>query len=641
MYLWHELGIARTQDERAIKHAYAIKLKLIRPEDDPAAFQRLREAYEAALSYAHSARDHAPHFASTQLAWNTTWNRDATHADAQHVEEIREAAEDKSRNAAGELPEMSQARDCVDRRPEIGSELEAGLSEGEDFGSYDARPSEPGSASGSADADPDLRNDISPWLRKFDNEEYARERVDAFMREAAGQSAWEVAALLSAALNDPELTNLALREEFDVHLMRAVHRNRELGQQFILGVAQALKWEGDERPAVYAEPQVVADVLARIRAARQYHKLQMRSAESAAVRIILGDYTPRQFVWRALDKRLVLRMRNAHLELSEVMSELAQSFVDPRILDWWQRKAGRVNFYWHHLLWAGVLWMLMEASEFQHAFPWNLRGADAFPNAGGGPLLWAIALPLGCGGALCYEWALLRWERAWATGVGRQPLFMFGWPLAMLLLAGLAALDSSSALPLRWILAPLNGAVLLWAMRALDFKPRPEEGTHIAVACAVFGLWAWCTIAFSDIVLAMLTGMNMFLLLGRGRTVTASAVEHYGGKRASAIWTYAWFLPLAALVSLTLLRPAYLHHNAAWLFACYFLSIWGMLATPFHVQRCAGCLIYGFMGAFIVAAWLAPTGDDQRLSMVCSLAFALLLGAYFLVELLRRVRAVK
>src|SRR2546423_7730224 len=97
------------------------------------------------------------------------------------------------------------------------------------------------------------------------------------MREAAGQSAWEVASLLSAALNDPELTNLALREEFDVHLMRAVHRNRELSQQFILGVAQALKWEGDERPAVYAEPQVVADVLARIRAARQYHKLQMRS----------------------------------------------------------------------------------------------------------------------------------------------------------------------------------------------------------------------------------------------------------------------------------------------------------------------------------------------------------------------------
>jgi tetratricopeptide (TPR) repeat protein len=47
---WKELGIGRTRDVRLIKKAYAARLKYVHPEDDTAGFQRLREAYEAALA---------------------------------------------------------------------------------------------------------------------------------------------------------------------------------------------------------------------------------------------------------------------------------------------------------------------------------------------------------------------------------------------------------------------------------------------------------------------------------------------------------------------------------------------------------------------------------------------------------------
>ena len=48
------LGLAPDADERTIKRAYAAKLKTVRPDEDPAGFQRLNEAYRAALQWAQS-----------------------------------------------------------------------------------------------------------------------------------------------------------------------------------------------------------------------------------------------------------------------------------------------------------------------------------------------------------------------------------------------------------------------------------------------------------------------------------------------------------------------------------------------------------------------------------------------------------
>ncbi|MBR9972740.1 hypothetical protein [Magnetospirillum sulfuroxidans] len=49
---WNELGMDGPGDRRAIKRAYAVRLKSCRPEDDAEGFARLRQAYEIAQAWA-------------------------------------------------------------------------------------------------------------------------------------------------------------------------------------------------------------------------------------------------------------------------------------------------------------------------------------------------------------------------------------------------------------------------------------------------------------------------------------------------------------------------------------------------------------------------------------------------------------
>lgn len=56
---WDVLEIAPTADRNAIRVAYANRLKVIRPDEDAAGFQRLREARDAALWFAHQQESNA------------------------------------------------------------------------------------------------------------------------------------------------------------------------------------------------------------------------------------------------------------------------------------------------------------------------------------------------------------------------------------------------------------------------------------------------------------------------------------------------------------------------------------------------------------------------------------------------------
>ncbi|MNS41642.1 hypothetical protein D3C72_740000 [compost metagenome] len=53
--IWRELAISPSTDEREIRRAYARRLKIVHPEDDPEGFQALRAAFEQAMNHARHA----------------------------------------------------------------------------------------------------------------------------------------------------------------------------------------------------------------------------------------------------------------------------------------------------------------------------------------------------------------------------------------------------------------------------------------------------------------------------------------------------------------------------------------------------------------------------------------------------------
>lgn len=54
-----QLGLEADADERAVKRAYAGRLRTTRPDSDPEGFQRLHEAYQAALAWVRTEREEA------------------------------------------------------------------------------------------------------------------------------------------------------------------------------------------------------------------------------------------------------------------------------------------------------------------------------------------------------------------------------------------------------------------------------------------------------------------------------------------------------------------------------------------------------------------------------------------------------
>lgn len=108
---FEHLGIAPTDDEREIKRAYARRLRQVRPDDDPAGFQALHEAYQYCLGCALYLRWQALEQAAGPPA------QAAGHEDAHSHDDAAQAAHADAAHAEARHADRRPGHDLHDHHP--------------------------------------------------------------------------------------------------------------------------------------------------------------------------------------------------------------------------------------------------------------------------------------------------------------------------------------------------------------------------------------------------------------------------------------------------------------------------------------------------------------------------------------------
>lgn len=259
--LWDILGTEPTGDERAIKRAYAKRLKVTRPEDDPQAFQELRDAYEYALH-------HAPRFAAELAGLH---DEDETPAPAPEPELIIETQAPPAELWGIVEPVAEQAP----------AEL---------WGVIDTPPPPPPELWGVVEIDP-AEEAAGIW----------QACLDQLQQFDAGPA-------LAHALQDPALLRFDVREEFELCALRycaSENYNIDLRD----AVFAALGWNSDFSYLARSHGDLVRNATQRYRADQSFMHFIDFGENYPGLDVLMSQKPPSSYARRLFDEKFTKQLR--------------------------------------------------------------------------------------------------------------------------------------------------------------------------------------------------------------------------------------------------------------------------------------------------------------------------------------------
>jgi hypothetical protein len=252
---WQTLGIAPTPDEREVKRAYAKLLKASRPEDDPEAFQRLRDAFEQALWAADELR-RAPPITPVDDAGRDPREIALEAVFRPHIERLAELNESGTSEAAlaalEEVIDRFSLRDPAQRDPLSWQLFEDGMlwvccdiaANHDDFLRAGLRLfgwAEPGNWLGEKDPK------TVEWLKLRLKEADALDAVDRLLNLAEDEGEDAALPLLAQLADDDMLINVDVRHLFEAELMVGLSEFRPLPMQLGARAIELFGWKRDHR----------------------------------------------------------------------------------------------------------------------------------------------------------------------------------------------------------------------------------------------------------------------------------------------------------------------------------------------------------------------------------------------------------
>ena len=298
--LWDILGTEPTGDERAIKRVYAKRLKVTRPEDDPQAFQELRDAYEYALH-------HAPRFAEELQGSDPQGLTPALAVGVKNDTALLVTHEpaDKAQTEAPPVELWGIVEPVAEQAP---AEL---------WGVIDTPPPPPPELWGVVDIDP-AEEAASVWQLGLDHLQHG-----------------DPGAALAQAMQDPALLKLDVREEFELCALRycaSENYNIDLRD----AVFEALGWNHDFSYLARSHGDLVRSAVQRYRADQSFMHFVDFGQNYPGLACIMSQKPPSTYARQLFDEKFTMQLRELLYTIRWQHGEMLAYKLDTEQFERWE-----------------------------------------------------------------------------------------------------------------------------------------------------------------------------------------------------------------------------------------------------------------------------------------------------------------